>query len=396
MNFLRFKQKGSVLILMAFTIPLLMLCSAIAVDVGSFYVQRSRMQNIADAAALAGASQLQTSEATAKSLAQNYGKKNGETIPDGQITFLTDGTTKKIRVDINKDAPLLFFKYFKDILGTNTINLTVHAIAASTGGTPGIFDYSIISGGTGTFYLLSPGGSDRGIFNGPIHTNGAFQFGSGSQNLPSAGLQINAPISISVPKYDITALDTTYNQVFASNFTYGTPTIDITETNPVVKAKIVALTNTANTFSPSNPAYVYGSINAFALTTPLYVNGSLPYTNVIPGPTYQGGVVNNDIVIVSTGDMTLSFSAITFSSTATITLISLTGNITIYNSPQNNPHLNINMLAPKGNITIQGGGPEIMDGYLIAQSLTPSNAGNITYQNSKGSSSGTAKISLIE
>ncbi|SEJ79597.1 Putative Flp pilus-assembly TadE/G-like [Propionispira arboris] len=409
MNFLRFKQKGSVFILMAITIPFLLLSSAIAVDVGALYVQRSHMQNIADAAALAGASQLQTSESAAKSLAQNYGKKNGETIPDGQITFLTDGTTKKIRVDINKDAPLLFFKYFQDILGTNIIppfTLTVHAIAASTGNTPGIFDHSIISGGTGTFYLLGQYGSGNEVFKGPIHVNGTFQFdrnsenGYGSDNLPSGGIQINAPISISARQYNIGGLNKPANQVFTSDFTYGTPTIDITANNPVIAAKITSLTNTANTFSSNNIASAAGgsAINALAATTPLYVNGSLSYTNIISGPYGNSGIVKNDLVIVTTSDMNLSFTSVTFDPTATITLISLNGNITINNSPQSNPLLHVNMLAPKGSITIQGGGPETLDGYLIAQNLNLGN-GNITYKNSKGSTSGSSNgnaVSLVE
>lgn len=413
MNFLHLNQKGSIFILMAFTIPFLLLCSAIAVDVGALYVQRSRMQNIADAAALAGASQLKTSEAAAKTLAKNYGNQNGETISDAQITFLTDGTTKKIRVDITKDAPLLFFKYFQNTLGTNIIpplTFTVHAIAASTGGTsaaPGIFESSIISGGTGTFYLLGQYGSGNEVFNSPIHVNGTFQFdrnsenGHGSDNLPSSGIQINAPISISASQNNNTigGLDKPANQVFASNFTYGTPPIDITTNNPVVAAKIDSLTNTANTFSSSNSASAAGgsAINALAVTTPLYVNGSLSSTNVISGPYGNSGTVTNDLVIVATGDMNLSFTSVTFAATATITLISLNGSITINNSPQANPSLHVNMLAPNGSITIQGGGPETLDGYLIAQNLNLGN-GSITYKNSKGSSasSAPATISLIE
>lgn len=417
MNFFRLNQKGSIFILMAFTIPFLLLCSAIAVDVGALYVQRSHMQNIADAAALAGASQLQTSQSVAKSMAQSYGKKNGETIPDSQITFLTDGTTKKIRVDINKAAPLLFFKYFQVVLGTDIIpplTLTVHAIAASTtgaatDGTTDIFSYSIISGGSGTFYLLGQYGSGNEVFNGPIHVNGTFQFdsnsanGNGSDNLPSGGIQINAPISISSSqgKDDIGGLTKPANQGFASNFTYGTRSIDITAKNPEIAAKINSLTNTANTFSSSNSASAAGgsAINALAVTTPLYVNGSLSSTNIISGPYGNSGTVNNDLVIVATGDMNLSFTSVTFASTATITLISLNGSITIGNSPQNNPLLHVNMLAPNGSITIQGGGPETLDGYLIAQNLNLGN-GSITYKNSKGSSSssssGTATISLIE
>jgi len=412
MNFLRLKQKGSVLILMAITIPFLLLSSAIAIDVGSFYVQRSRMQNIADAAALAGASQLQTGATAATNMASAYGLQNGETIPASQILCNTTTTPKTIQVTISKDAPLLFLNYFQSILGTNTIPLTVLAVASSSttsssSGTLGVFDYSMISGGTGTFYLLGQYSSGNEVFDGAIHTNGIFQFdsnsanGYGSDNFPSSGIQINAPISISASQYNIGGLNKTANQVFTSDFTYGTPTIDITENNPVIAAKIASLTNTANTFSSSNSASAAGgsAINALEATTPLYVNGSLSYTNIISGPYGNSGVVSNDLVIVATGDMNLSFTSVTFASSATITLISLNGNITINNSPQNNPLLNINMLAPQGSITIQGGGPETLDGYLIGQSLNLGN-GNITYKNSKGStdssSSGPATISLIK
>ncbi len=167
----------------------------------------------------------------------------------------------------------------------------------------------------------------------------------------------------------------------------------------MVAAKIDSLTNTANTFSSSNSASAAGgsAINALAVTTPLYVNGSLSSTNVISGPYGNSGTVTNDLVIVATGDMNLSFTSVTFAATATITLISLNGSITINNSPQANPSLHVNMLAPNGSITIQGGGPETLDGYLIAQNLNLGN-GSITYKNSKGSSasSAPATISLIE
>lgn len=404
MNHFHFNQKGSIFILMAFTIPFLFAISAIAVDCSYLYVQRSHMQNIADAATLAGAAKLgaNTNDA-ARDLAETYITKNSnnsDATSTHTITFSTENNTKKIRVDITKEAPLLFMKYFN----YNTINLAVHAVASYSGSALGIFDYSIISGGQGTFYLLGEWGSGGNKFNGPIHVNGKFQFdknsenGYGTDNIPSTGTEINAPIYITANKYVIGGLNKTANQILAPNFSYGKDAIDITETNSVVKAKIDALTNKANTFSSSHPASAAGGsgVDALKLTSPLYVEGNLgsgySTKNIISGPNSNGGVVNNDVVIVATGDIALNFSSITFSNTAKITLISLTGNIMISGGNM----INLNALAPHGSITVNGGGTTI-NGYLIGQSVSLGQ-GNRTYQNSSwsGGSGNSGKAKLIE
>lgn len=394
MKHLPFNQKGSILMLMAFTIPFLFAISAIAVDCSYLYAQRSHMQNIADAATLAGATKLSAStNDAARELAETYIVKNSnesDAINTHTITFSTENDTKKIRVDITKKAPLLFMKYFN----YNTIDLAVHAIASYSGSTPGIFEHSIISGGQGTFYLMGEWGSGGNKFNGPIHVNGKFQFdknsenGYGTDNIPSTGTEINAPITITATKYDIGGLNKTANQVLASKFSYGIDAIDVTEANPIVKAKIDALTNKANTFSDSHPANVWGSINLSQLTTPLYVNGNFGSGYSAKNIVY--GTYSNNVVIVATGDISLNFSAATFSNTATITLISLTGNIMISGGNM----INLNALAPHGSITVNGGGTTI-NGYLIGQSVSLGQ-GNRTYQNSNWSGGSSGKTKLIE
>jgi hypothetical protein len=399
MNHFHLNQKGSIFVLMAFTIPFLFALSAIAVDCGYLYVQRSHMQNIADAAALAGAAKLGENTNTAQELAETYIEKNSnasDAANTNTITFLEENNTKKIRVDITKAAPLLFMKYFN----YNTVNLAVHAIASYSGNELGIFDHSIISGGEGTFYLMGEWDSGGNKFNGPIHVNGKFQFdknsenGYGTDNIPSTGTEINAPITISAEKYDIGGLNKPANQILASKFSYGTDKID-TETNPIVKAKIDSLTNKANTFSDSHPANVWGNIDVAKLTAPLYVNGN--FGSGYSAKNIVSGTYNNDVVIVATGDISLNLSAATFSATATITLISLNGNIMI----SGGNIVNLNALAPNGGITVNGGGTTI-NGYLIGQSVTLGQ-GNRTYQNSRwsgggssGNSGSSGKVRLIE
>ena len=49
------KQTGGVFVLTALALPFFLACVGLAVDVGNLYIHRSRLQNTADAAALAGA-----------------------------------------------------------------------------------------------------------------------------------------------------------------------------------------------------------------------------------------------------------------------------------------------------------------------------------------------------
>ena len=51
----KWQQKGAVLALSALLLPMIVVGTGFAVDLGNIYVQYSRLQNAADAAALAGA-----------------------------------------------------------------------------------------------------------------------------------------------------------------------------------------------------------------------------------------------------------------------------------------------------------------------------------------------------
>ena len=410
-----FNQKGSVLLLMAFTIPFLIAISAIAADVGYLYVQRSHMQNIADAAALAGAARLGTSNAAAQELAELYIEKNSNASDVNNreiITFSEEGSSKKIRVDITRQSPLLFLEYLQKYFAFPPVDLAVYAVASHSGSAPGIFGHSIISGSDGTFYLLGEWGSSNNTFNDPIYVNGKFQFDRNSENGTGSDAlwpsnKINDSVTIATEFYNIGGLNKPVNkEAFESRFTFGADKIDITENNPAIKAKIDSLTNKANTFSSFHPAYAPGgntsAIDALKLTSPLYVEGNLgsgySAKNIISGQYGNGGTVNNDIVIVATGDISLSLSDgnLTFSNTATITLISLNGNIQL-NGLNNKSARNLNILAPHGSIKIVGGGPTTIDGYLIGQSIILGQ-GSITYQNAKSENGGGGggKVRLIE
>ncbi|WP_425057928.1 hypothetical protein SCACP_24990 [Sporomusa carbonis] len=76
-------EKGQVLILVAFMLPVLLVFCALVIDVGMMYVEKTRISDMADAAALAGIYELPgnpadaTARAAAKATAIQYATLNG-------------------------------------------------------------------------------------------------------------------------------------------------------------------------------------------------------------------------------------------------------------------------------------------------------------------------------
>ena len=141
-------QQGAIFVLFAVTFAFLMAFSAIAVDMGTVYVQKERLQNAADAAALAGAAQLKEkiTDSTDSTITDSYvepytlmnlgnlttGEKKSYVDPatEPNSTF-TDSPSKvnitacyynavandstyarKITVELRQNVPLYFMRYF--------------------------------------------------------------------------------------------------------------------------------------------------------------------------------------------------------------------------------------------------------------------------------------------
>ena len=90
-------ERGSVLAISALSMLALLLSAGLAVDISHFYTAKAELQNAADAAALAGTSQL-TSTASGIKLAvveatkslNNYDFKNLVTLSSADVTFGTN------------------------------------------------------------------------------------------------------------------------------------------------------------------------------------------------------------------------------------------------------------------------------------------------------------------
>lgn len=118
------KKEGQSLIMTAVLMAALLGCAALAVDMGSFFLTKSNMQNAADAAALAGASELPDDPAKAKAVAQSYLSLNG--IADDHSEITIGEANKSITVVINAAQSSFFAKIF----GIGTGDITVDATAS--------------------------------------------------------------------------------------------------------------------------------------------------------------------------------------------------------------------------------------------------------------------------
>ena len=135
-------QRGAVLILFAVLLPILLGFAALAMDVAFVVMTKARMQNAADAAALAGASGLLAGDnlANARLTALNLANLNGYTADASTVVTISNppganpnGTTPTFAADttyVRATIVQTVDTYFAKILGFSTIALTATAVAA--------------------------------------------------------------------------------------------------------------------------------------------------------------------------------------------------------------------------------------------------------------------------
>ena len=154
-------ERGVVMVFFAILLPLLFGFMGLSRDAGLAYVEKGKAQDIADAAALAGAAHLsdEDRDTTVKDAVKAYVEANGITLGDndlvkkaddsawntketlatgkdsivawGIVTVTKDGETKdRVRVRITKRVPVVFLSMVDGIAD----NIVVSAKAAAEGG----------------------------------------------------------------------------------------------------------------------------------------------------------------------------------------------------------------------------------------------------------------------
>lgn len=116
-----YKERGSILVLTALLLPIMFGCLGIAYDVGNIYIHKARLQNVTDAAALAGGraylqSQLKTGEFEHKDTYDSYTNGNDT---DVEYVVGVNGGISTTREGNHPDADKAADKYIRN----NIINL---------------------------------------------------------------------------------------------------------------------------------------------------------------------------------------------------------------------------------------------------------------------------------
>ena len=119
-------EDGAALVLVALAMVGLMGFAALVVDVGGMYSAKAKLQNAADAAALAGAREL-PDVSTAISTVENYAERNG--VPKEQTAATTpyDGDSKLIEVICTRNVSYTFAR----VLGFTDTDISARAVAKS-------------------------------------------------------------------------------------------------------------------------------------------------------------------------------------------------------------------------------------------------------------------------
>lgn len=152
-------ERGSVVVIMALTITMMIGFGAIAVDLGNLYLNKTRLANMADAAALAGVQELPDDPQSAVVSSYAYAGQNGLSSDVVQVTISNDNTV--VTVNATRHVPLFFAKVFDMTVSdvSARASATIRAISGTTGVVPfGIVKQQFVYGQTYTLKAGAGGG----------------------------------------------------------------------------------------------------------------------------------------------------------------------------------------------------------------------------------------------
>ena len=132
-------EKGSVLLMVALGMVVLLGCASLVTDVGLLYTSRNRLINAADAAALAGAQELPDKPEMAEAVAREYAKANG--VIEDNLEVEVSADRKSITVKPCQNVRFLFAR----VLGftEQEVNAEATALTAPLTGAIGVVPFSI-------------------------------------------------------------------------------------------------------------------------------------------------------------------------------------------------------------------------------------------------------------
>jgi Flp pilus assembly protein TadG len=294
-------ESGQAMVLVALSLVVIMGFGAFTVDIGRGAMQQSELQNIADAAALAGAQDLPSSS-IATNTAISYAGTNGllatqNNVPKlgDKIVVTTDST--KIQVVVTRNLEYTFAK----VLGFENKEVSARAVATkSAGGLGPVFDYAIFSGNK---YPGTKMESFSTRLQNVLNVTGSGHVVSGS---------IHSNYQVNIGSMVVTGVASAVGTVTGSKITTkspGSPYVPMPDFSSVLPT-IKAAAQKAGQYYTSSINKKDVSLN---VTQPIYVEGDAKLTGI----SFSG-----DGCIYATGKITITGSGDSYDSNSSICIYS--------------------------------------------------------------------------
>jgi cytoskeletal protein CcmA (bactofilin family) len=360
-------EKGSVLLIFVFFMVAVTGLLALSIDFGYYYVEKSRMQNAVDAAALAGASKLPES-GLAESTAKTNLTLNGFSDENLDISF--EKNNMIIGVKKENAVPTFFAK----ALGKESFSITTSAKAEKIPGSMGgPFDYLLFSGDDKAKITL--GG--KFTINGSVHSNGSLSASPSKGVITGSAeacdkLEINkwtTTVGTEVPNAEFIEMvdfSGVIEEMFPSSFT---TVLTAKEVNKEWRKQTFnGNTKITGNTSISNQAIVNGFLY---VEGDLTINGGTPVC-VLNGTIYTTGKLtfNNSINcygnVFAGENITFNGGSSNFYAINPVCIYSENGDISL--NAGNSTVTGI-VYAPNGNISIVGG-DTIFYGSIIGDTIS--------------------------
>ena len=340
-------EAGQSSVLIAFTFVILCFVAAFSVDLGHVAVEKSALQNAADAAVLSGANELPDALAAENTAADYVGLNSGEDT-SFSVTYPYNGDPNKIEVVCTKTVDYTFAR----VLGLTAKEITARAVAEKTGMSGGAFDYTVFSGSSSD--ALRFNGSDLYI-GGSVHTNYQYRMNGSSQTITDcleavSSITANSS-SISIDTCQAETITIRGSGINVLNMIYSAASfIEM----PDFSSVILAQAEDYGEIYTGNTTFCGSYLD---VDEPIYVDGDV---------TINGSNFTGSGVILATGDITFNGSNVTCSSDDIVCFYSANGDITINGS---NAELDGLVYAPNGDIRMNGSN-QVIHGRVIADTIT--------------------------
>ena len=396
----RRQGSGQIVVLASMSMVALIGFVALAVDIGYMYSTRRSMQTAADAAAIAAANTLQSSNSSnyqqaAKDVATLNGFTNGQngvTVTVGTPSSGPySGNPSYVEVDMQQAVPTFFLR----VLGYNTLNVAASAVSGTVSG-------------TGCIYALDPSASGAISLTGNININASCGIVDDSSSSSAMSVTGNATISTAytgvsgnystsgnvtitpTPKIHIApAMDplasipapnfsSSYSQIASNN----SGSYSVSGNNQVVTVPAAVYKNgvsiTGNSAQVTFSAANYGN--------GISISGNVSSATFNPG-TYQNGGSGNSISISGNAVTTFNAGTYTFGGP-----VSITGNNTVTLSP--GTYYGGISITGNANVTFRSGTYILAGGGLNVTGNSTLTGSGVTFYDSSATGYSYAPINL--